>query len=125
MADRTTLEHRITEAMEAKGLSMDDLARQLGITVKTLKNWLSGRTMPRPNKLQMLAGVLGVSLTWLLSGTEEHDPLSGRPSRLDQLEQKVERMAHLQRELFQLSNEVAQELTVMQQIDEELENLVA
>ena len=118
MSHQLTLGRRITDARENAGLTIDQLAQSAAISGKTLKNWETDRTLPRPNKLQMLSGVLGVSLTWLLDGGDAHDPVGSRPSRLDQLESKVERMHCLQRELFQLSNEISQELAAIRKIDE-------
>ncbi len=125
MLQNTTLGERIAEARDARGLSVAQTAQRTAVGSNTLRNWESGATSPRPNKLQMLAGVLGVPLSWLLNGSDEHDPLSDSPSRLDQLEQKIERMNLLQRELFQLSNEVTEEIAAIRKIDEELEELVA
>ncbi len=48
-----------------------------------------------------------------------------RRESLDRLEQKIKRMNLLQRELFQLSNDVAEEIAAIRKIDEELEELVA
>ena len=67
MSQQTRLGLRITEAREAAGLTLNQVAARAGIASRTLKNWESDATMPRPNKLQLLAGVLGVSMTWMLS----------------------------------------------------------
>ena len=50
------------------GLSESQLSRRLGIKVQTLRNWENDRAEPRANKLQMLAGMLNVSIIWLMSG---------------------------------------------------------
>ena len=66
--EAATLGDRIVAAREATGLTQKDVARQLGVKLKTVQGWEDDRTEPRANKAQMMSGVLGVSLTWLLSG---------------------------------------------------------
>jgi len=68
-ADTATLGDRITGAREAAGLSQTELARRLGVKLATIRVWEDDQAEPRANKLQMLAGLLGVSIMWLLTGT--------------------------------------------------------
>jgi len=70
-AETTTFGDRMTGAREAAGLGQAELARRLGVKVKTVRAWENDQSEPRANKLQMLAGLLGVSIMWLLSGTGE------------------------------------------------------
>ena len=66
--DAATFGDRLTAAREAAGLDLDGLATRLGVKVTTLEAWEQDVKEPRANRLQMLAGMLGVSLTWLLTG---------------------------------------------------------
>ena len=66
--DAATFGDRVAAGRDALGLSQSDLARKLGIKLKTLQAWEDDLSEPRANKLQMLAGVLNVSLMWLLNG---------------------------------------------------------
>ena len=66
--EATTFGDRMTGAREASGLSQSELAKRLGVKVKTIRAWENDQSEPRANKLQMLAGLLGVSIMWLLSG---------------------------------------------------------
>ncbi len=66
--DAATFGDRIVVARQAMGLSESQLSRRLGIKVQTLRNWENDRAEPRANKLQMLAGMLNVSIIWLMSG---------------------------------------------------------
>ena len=59
---------RIRCAREAMNLSTAQLARRLGVQTRTLAGWEAGRTSPRVNRVVNLAGLLGASATWLLSG---------------------------------------------------------
>lgn len=69
--DRATLGDRITAARERAGLDSRDVAQRLGVRHRTLRSWEDDATEPRSNRLQMLAGVLGVSLVWLMTGRGE------------------------------------------------------
>ncbi|KPP84990.1 MAG: putative transcription factor [Rhodobacteraceae bacterium HLUCCA08] len=66
--EQATFGDRLAGAREAAGLSQKDLARRMGIKLSTLRNWEDDLNEPRANKLQMAAGVLGVSIRWLLTG---------------------------------------------------------
>ena len=66
--DAATLGDRLTAAREAAGLTTEDLATRLGVKLTTLEAWEHDVKEPRANRLQMLAGMLGVSLTWMLTG---------------------------------------------------------
>ena len=66
--DNDTLGGRLCRARDATGLTAAQLARRLGVRSHTLQAWESDRSQPRANRLSMLAGVLGVSPSWLLHG---------------------------------------------------------
>ena len=69
--DAATLGDRLVAARNAAGLSQHDLATQIGVKVLTLDAWENDWKEPRANRLQMLTGLLGVSLRWLLTGVGE------------------------------------------------------
>ncbi|MXQ08783.1 helix-turn-helix domain-containing protein [Alphaproteobacteria bacterium GH1-50] len=66
--DAATFGDRIAAAREGQGLSQKDLAKKLGVATKTLDGWENDLSEPRANRLQMLAGLLNVSMPWLLTG---------------------------------------------------------
>lgn len=66
--ETATFGDRLVAAREAAGLSAADLARRLGVQPRTLAQWEADAAEPRANRLQMLAGMLNVSLMWLLTG---------------------------------------------------------
>ncbi|MEO0543776.1 MAG: helix-turn-helix domain-containing protein [Pseudomonadota bacterium] len=75
-----TMGGRIVAAREAMGHTTAQLARRLGIKSATLQNWENDRAEPRSNKLFMLAGMLNVSPTWILTGRgESPTPIEGDP----------------------------------------------
>lgn len=66
--DTATFGDRLAAAREALGMSQKELARRVGIGVRTLENWENDTSEPRANRLTMLSGLLGVSIRWLLTG---------------------------------------------------------
>ncbi len=66
--DTATFGDRMAGAREASGMGQAELARRLGVKAKTIRTWENDQAEPRANKLQMLAGMLGVSIMWLLTG---------------------------------------------------------
>jgi transcriptional regulator with XRE-family HTH domain len=120
--DTATFGDRMTGAREAAGLSQTDLARRMGVKVATVRAWENDQSEPRANKLQMLAGMLGVSIMWMLTGKgdgldgpETAEPLSDdllallaelRSMKVDQA-RLADRMGRLEKRLrLALSNRV-------------------
>lgn len=66
--ETATFGDRVVGAREAAGMTQKVLSKRLGIKTKTLVGWENDLAEPRANKLQMLAGVLNVSIVWLLTG---------------------------------------------------------
>ena len=116
---------RLIDAREAAGLSIEEAARLAAVSVRTLKAWESGKATPRPNKLQILAGVLSVPLLWLLGGDDQYEPVDTHSSRLDALEQKVNRLAGLQREMSMISEEIMSDISVIRRREAELDKLAS
>lgn len=69
--DAATFGDRVAAAREARQLSVKTLAKRLGVATKTVEAWENDLSDPRANKLQMLSGVLNVSMPWLLTGEGE------------------------------------------------------
>lgn len=70
-AEFATFGDRIAAAREQAGMDQRALAKRLGIKLKTLQDWEYDLSEPRANKLSMMAGLLSISLTWLLTGEGE------------------------------------------------------
>lgn len=66
-----TMGGRISRARDALDLTTAQLARRLGVKTETVHAWETDRSEPRSNRVTMLAGMLGVSPTWLLTGIGE------------------------------------------------------
>lgn len=79
----STFGDRLTLAREVAGLTQEILAARLGIRLQTLRNWEEDRAEPRANRLQLLAGVLNVSMVWLMSGQGDAPSLAEKPLPAD------------------------------------------
>ena len=77
--DVATLGDRLVALREQAQLSQADLARKLGVKKSTLVAWEEDRNEPRANRLQMLSGILGVSLKWLLTGEGDEVEIDADP----------------------------------------------
>lgn len=66
--ESATFGDRLSGARDAAGLAQRALADQIGVKQSTLDAWENDLREPRANRLQMLSGLLGVSLRWLLTG---------------------------------------------------------
>lgn len=66
--DNATFGDRLAAARDKAGMTQKELAKRLGVKAGTLRGWEEDLSEPRANKLQMVAGLLNVSLTWLLNG---------------------------------------------------------
>ncbi|SFM41539.1 helix-turn-helix domain-containing protein [Shimia aestuarii] len=66
--DVATFGDRLAAAREAAGLKRAEFARRLGVKKITVADWEGDISEPRANRLQMMAGLLNVSVGWLLTG---------------------------------------------------------
>ena len=65
-----TFGNRLNAAREAKGLTINSLAEKIGTDTATIETWIDDTDAPRANQIQMLAGMLNVSIIWLISGED-------------------------------------------------------
>ena len=66
--ETATFGDRVAASREAAGMTQAQLARRLGVKKNTLTGWEQDLSEPRANKLSMMAGLLNVSIMWLLTG---------------------------------------------------------
>jgi transcriptional regulator with XRE-family HTH domain len=113
-ADNATFGDRLAAARDAAGMTQGALAKRLGVKIGTLRAWEDDLSEPRANRLSMVAGLLGVSLPWLLTGEGEGVAAPGDTNELPQdvaailtelrdlrsdLAAKVDRLAILEKRL--------------------------
>lgn len=119
-ADAATFGDRLAGAREASMLTQDALARRLGVKLGTIQNWENDHSEPRANKLQMMSGMLNVSMRWLLTGEGEgiESPIATQTGDLQSALADLARMraqalalsrdmGHLEKRLRGLMREVA------------------
>ncbi|MEP5729111.1 MAG: helix-turn-helix domain-containing protein [Sulfitobacter sp.] len=69
--DAATFGDRVAAARERAGMTQGVLAKRLGVRLATLRAWENDLSEPRANRLSMLAGLLNVSMMWLINGEGE------------------------------------------------------
>ena len=112
--ESATFGDRLAGAREANVMTQAQLAKNLGIKLATLQAWEQDLSEPRANRLSMLAGLLNVSIMWLLNGEgegveppDDRDALSQDVNDLffemrslkTQLKQSSDRMGALEKRL--------------------------
>lgn len=100
--DAATFGDRLALAREHAGIDQVQLARRLGVKLQTIRNWEADRAEPRSNRLQMVAGLLNVSIVWLMTGGGAGAPTpgeangEGNPSELNELMGELREIRRLQ-----------------------------
>lgn len=56
---------------DSKGVKDSDVVKATGITKSTFSDWKSGRSKPKNDKLQKIADYFGVTIDYLMTGTED------------------------------------------------------
>ncbi|MEM7719552.1 MAG: helix-turn-helix transcriptional regulator [Pseudomonadota bacterium] len=103
--DASTFGDRVVAAREAHRLTTKALARHLGVATKTVENWENDVAEPRANKLQMLSGVLNVSIPWLLTG--EGGELDAFPAEAADMDSLLTEVRSLRAEMLSASERLA------------------
>lgn len=93
--DGDTLGGRIARARDLASLSLEETASQIGVTSETLSDWETDRSEPRANKVMTLAGVLGVSPAWLISGAGDAPQAQGLTVAVDEMTGEIQRLREL------------------------------
>jgi HTH-type transcriptional regulator, cell division transcriptional repressor len=91
--DNDTMGGRLLRARDAAGLTIQELATRIGVKPSTVQAWENDRSQPRANRLQMIAGMLGVSLSWLLHGVGTGPSEDEQLDRLKRLQDESQRLA--------------------------------
>lgn len=123
--DVATFGDRLAAARHYAGLSQEEFSRRLGVKLSTARGWEDDLNEPRANKLQMMAGLLNVSVVWLLTGEgdgvvsapDEHDvpapALSGLLVEIRaikaQMKNNIDQLARLEKKLRLAVNEAPQD----------------
>jgi len=90
---------RLRDALERKGMSQTELARQLGVRVATVNEWLNRGTMPSGPIMLRLPGILALDGHWLLTGERRMSAGAEHPTL-----ERHDRVAALLQEALHLLN---------------------
>jgi len=104
-AEAATFGDRLAGAREAAHLTQEALARRLGVKLVTIQNWENDHSEPRANKLQMLSGMLNVSMRWLLTGEGDGIESPVETSSAD-LHKALAEMARMRAQMLALSQDM-------------------
>ncbi|MGB6117003.1 MAG: helix-turn-helix domain-containing protein [Mesorhizobium sp.] len=101
--DDDTFGGRLSRARDAAGLSSRDLASRLSVKIATVDAWERDRSAPSARRITTMAGIMGVSLSWLLEG------IGPAPSATDETAPAAadEKLTDLLADLKQLKADVA------------------
>lgn len=124
MEINTLLGERIANARQSKNYSQHQLAELIGVKKSTIEKWELDQTPPRANRLNQLAGVLGVPVIWLLGGSET-PPEIDHPSLNETMliESKLEAAEALIEQLSEVIHGIRmQSQNIQQKFDEDLDN---
>ncbi|WP_223427927.1 helix-turn-helix domain-containing protein [Tateyamaria pelophila] len=69
--EASTFGDRVAGAREQAGMTQQQLAKRLGVRLATLRAWEDDLSEPRANRLSIMAGLLNVSMMWLMNGEGE------------------------------------------------------
>ena len=118
--DHATFGDRLTAARDAQGMSQSELARRLGVKLKTVQGWENDTAEPRANKLQMVAGLLNVSIRWLLTGEGEGvpEPVSAEDLAKD-AQSLLRNMQEMRAQMTQLASRMGKAEKQLRQIVKE------
>ena len=105
-----TFGDRVAAARENANMTQAALAKRIGIKQSTLRAWEDDLSEPRANCLSTLAGILGVSMMWLINGEGEgvDAPEAGETARRVDLEEVLADMRALRSDLLKKAETVGE-----------------
>ena len=106
--EAATFGDRVAAAREQTGMTQAVLAKRLGVRLSTLRSWEDDLSEPRANRLSMLAGLLNVSMMWLINGEGEgiEAPADDAASRREDINEVLADMRALRADLLKKAESV-------------------
>ncbi|MEW9918867.1 multiprotein-bridging factor 1 family protein [Marimonas sp. MJW-29] len=100
--DAATFGDRVAAARENAGMTQGQLAKRIGVRLATLRAWENDLSEPRANRLSMLAGLLNVSMMWLMTGEGEgiEAPLDDETAPTEEVKTILAEMRSLRAEML-------------------------
>ena len=108
--DLDTIGGRLSRARESAGLSVKEIAWRLGVKIATVNAWESDRTLPGAQRLNRLAGILGVSISWVLHGVGTAPMEHGGQQTVENVTAQLEKLKLLHLETGQLIGQIEKDI---------------
>ena len=104
-----TFGDRVAAARDAAGMTQKQLAKRLGVRAGTLRSWEDDLSEPRANRLSMMAGLLNVSMMWLINGEGEglSAPVEESQPMTDEFRSMVMELRNLRSAMLSQAEKVA------------------
>jgi transcriptional regulator with XRE-family HTH domain len=105
-----TLGGRLSAARDSAGLSLADVANRIGVRKESLLSWEADRAEPRAAKLVDIAGILGVSPMWLMTGLGSGPLEEGADLPLEALRLQLQRLTAAHQECGRLIADIGRQI---------------
>jgi HTH-type transcriptional regulator, cell division transcriptional repressor len=105
-----TLGGRLSTARDASGLSLADVANRIGVKRESLLAWEADRSEPEPSSLIDIAGILGVSPMWLMTGVGSGPVDEAGDLPLEALKLDLQRLTAAHLECGRLIEKIARQI---------------
>lgn len=109
--DSDTLGGRLSRARDAANISLAVLARRVGTTKQAIIDWENDRAEPSVERLTLVAGVLDISLMWLLHGVGNAPANEIGPDPLAALNAQLERLRRMHEDTAQIIDRLGREIS--------------
>jgi repressor LexA len=73
---RKVFSKNLTDTLEKRNKSQKDLVDFISVSSSTVSNWCTGQKLPRMDKIQLIAGWLGVNSSDLLEGKKTEQQIT-------------------------------------------------
>ena len=70
------MKNKLEAAMRQSQLDQTALALKMGVSPQAVQQWVSGKTVPKGQRLSKLAAVLGVSIDWLVNENNKEEAMT-------------------------------------------------
>mmetsp|Transcript_23516 Transcript_23516/g.41499 ORF Transcript_23516/g.41499 Transcript_23516/m.41499 type:complete len:133 (-) Transcript_23516:3372-3770(-) len=105
--EASTFGDRVAGAREQAGMTQKQLAKRLGVRLSTLRAWEDDLSEPRANRLSIMAGLLNVSMMWLMNGEGEGVEAPFEPAPIsDTMRDLLTEMRDLRTDLLRRAEQV-------------------
>ncbi|WP_312797832.1 helix-turn-helix transcriptional regulator [Tianweitania sp.] len=108
--DTDTLGGRLSRTRDASGISLQTLARRVGVKKQTIIDWENDRSEPNVERLTLVASVLDVTLMWLMHGVGDAPADEIGPDPLASMTAQIERLRRIHEDTGQIIERLGREI---------------